>query len=130
MEAGEWFEGKDVSPNRVEMSTFFVGKTRPKPGASGGLKKAGGGLKGLKARKEKKAEEPKAEAPAKREEPPKTPSPEVSLFSCSEQILVDLLNWEIGKTKITYCQVLHNLAEQAENSPFSFFQHPLNISYH
>lgn len=62
------------------MSTFFAGKVKAKPGASGGLKK--GGLKGLKAKKEakeaKKKDEPAA-APAK-EEPAKTPSPEVCLF--------------------------------------------------
>lgn len=51
-EAAEWFEGNDVEPKRIDMSTKFVGKAKPKKVASGGgLKK--GGLKGLKAKKDK-----------------------------------------------------------------------------
>lgn len=52
-EASEWFEGKDVKPNRMDMSTKFIGKTKPKAAAGGGLKKSG--LKGLKAKKDAKA---------------------------------------------------------------------------
>lgn len=79
-EASDWFEGKDVLPARVEMSKFFVGKVRPKPGAGGGLKKSG--LKGLKAKKEAKKEDTakpveKKEEPPKKEEPKRrSPSPE------------------------------------------------------
>ena len=77
MEAAEWFEGKDVEPNRIEMKELFQSKTKSKTVASGGLKKVGG-LKGLKAKKDaktaakaevkksddaKKVAEPTAEAP-------------------------------------------------------------------
>lgn len=52
IEPCEWFEGKDAEPKRVDMSTFFVGKKKPKGAVGGGLKK--GGLKGLKAKKDAK----------------------------------------------------------------------------
>jgi len=52
LEASEWFEGKDSEPKRIDMSTKFVGKVKPKKtAAGGGLKK---GLKGLKAKKDAK----------------------------------------------------------------------------
>jgi len=72
IEAGEWFEGKDVEPNRVAMSTFFKGKQRQTGSSGGGLKK--GGLKGLKARKEAK-EVAKVE-PTASKTTVKSPSPE------------------------------------------------------
>jgi len=54
IEASEFFEGKDAIPNRISMSTRFIGKAKPKKAAAGGggLKKAAG-LKGLKAKKDK-----------------------------------------------------------------------------
>jgi len=51
--AAEWFEGKNSEPNRYEMSTKFAGKVNKKGPSGGGLKK-GGGLKGLKAKKDAK----------------------------------------------------------------------------
>lgn len=49
--AEEWFSGKDAEPNRIDMSTKFVGKVSKKKTASGGGLKKSGGLKGLKAKK-------------------------------------------------------------------------------
>lgn len=80
LDAAEWLEGKDAVPNRVDMKTFFKGKT--KSAGSGGLKK--GGLKGLKAKKEAKKEgkkdEPAAAVPAPVKAaysaPAKEPSPQ------------------------------------------------------
>ena len=46
-EAGEWFAGADVQPNKVKMETFFKGKTADKPTGGGGLKKGMGLLDGL-----------------------------------------------------------------------------------
>lgn len=68
-EADAWFQGNNVEPNRVDMVTFFKGKSKPKPGGSGGLKK---GLKGLKAKKDAK------EAAKKEAEPTSTPAPSTS----------------------------------------------------
>lgn len=53
LEACDWFEGKDALPNRIDMATKFVGKVKPKKAAVGGGLKKGGGLKGLKAKKDK-----------------------------------------------------------------------------
>lgn len=60
IEAAAWFEGSDAEPNRVVMKTFFEGK-KSGTKTGGGLKK-GGGLKGLKAKKDEK-KSPKSEAP-------------------------------------------------------------------
>ncbi|XP_004208361.2 coronin-6 isoform X1 [Hydra vulgaris] len=53
LEAGEWFEGKDAEPRRLDMKELFQSKTKTKAVSSGGLKKVGG-LKGLKAKKDAK----------------------------------------------------------------------------
>jgi len=53
LEATEWFEGKNAEPNRIDMSTKFIGKVAKKASSGGGLK-AKGGLKGLKAKKDAK----------------------------------------------------------------------------
>lgn len=62
IEAGQWFEGKNAEPNRIDMSTLFKGKVAKKATGGGGLK-AKGGLKGLKAKKDAK-DAAKAEAAA------------------------------------------------------------------
>jgi len=75
LEATEWFDGKDAEPNRLDMSTKFVGKVAKKKAASGGGLKKGGGLKGLKAKKaiEGSADAPAAEAAPKPEAKEETP---------------------------------------------------------
>jgi len=64
-EAPEWFTGKNVEPNRIDMSTKFVGKVHKKKTAAGGGLKKGGGLKGLKAKKEEAAQTAAAEVTEK-----------------------------------------------------------------
>lgn len=75
IEASEWFEGKNVEPNRIDMRTLFVGKTKAKA-SGGGLKK--GGLKGLKAKKEAKetAKSTASSAPKPKEEKKEEPKKE------------------------------------------------------
>ena len=68
MEASEWFEGKNAVPNRIDMSTKFVGKVKPKKVATGGGLKKGGGLKGLKSKKEKDVSKVAANEPTPKEE--------------------------------------------------------------
>lgn len=87
----EWIEGNDATPNRVDMSTFFKGKSKPKGlSAGGGLKKSGG-LKGLKAKKEakeaaKKDDSSSSKPAVKKTEPvAKAPSPEPAPVKPSER---------------------------------------------